>query len=94
MNSAAKQKTRPGRRDELSASLISLAKHCPIDECNPEDCLLFSVRKMKPSARLKWFNGLAKDDLSFIAAYHHICLNVRLAENRITQARRDGAGCY
>jgi hypothetical protein len=83
MDTAAKQKTRPSRRDKLGTSLISLSKCCPINEGNPEDCLLFQVRKLKPSARLKWFDGLTEEDQSFIAAYHHICLKVRLAENRI-----------
>jgi hypothetical protein len=84
MDTAAKKKTRPGRRDELGASLISLARCCPLHERNPEDCLLFPVRKLKPSARLEWFNALTEDDLSFIAAYHHTCLNVKLAGNQIT----------
>ena len=79
MDTAAKRKTSRSRKDELMASIISLAKRCPVDECNPEDCLLFSVREMRLSARLKWFNGLTKDDLSFITAYHHVCLNVKLA---------------
>jgi hypothetical protein len=79
VDTAAKKKTSRSRKDELRASLISLAKCCPVDECNPEDCLLFSVRKMKPSARLKWFKALTKGDLNFITAYHHVCLNVKLA---------------
>lgn len=83
MDTAAKTKMKSSQRDELWTSLISLAECCPVNEGNPEDCLLFRVRKMKPSARLNWLDGLAKDDLSFIAAYHHICLNVRLVENRI-----------
>jgi hypothetical protein len=83
MDTAAKQKTKPSRRDELGTSLISLAKCCPINEGNPEDCLLFQVRKLKPSVRLDWLKALDEDDLNFVAAYHHICLNVRLAETRI-----------
>jgi len=78
MNGAAKQKMGRNGKDELRASLISLAKFCPVDECNPEDCPLFQVRKMKLAERLKWFDGLAQDDLTFIAVYHHICMSVKL----------------
>jgi hypothetical protein len=74
----AKSITRQSRNDLLQASLISLTERCPVVECNPEDCPLFRLRKMKPAARLKWFKALSEEDLDFIAAYHHVCMNVKL----------------
>jgi hypothetical protein len=82
MGIVAKQITRQSREDQRWASLISLAKRCPVGERNPEDCPLFSIRKMKPMARLNWFKGLPEEDLGFIAAYHHVCMNLKLVENR------------
>jgi hypothetical protein len=74
--------TRQGRKDQLQASLIALTKCCPVDDCNAEDCPLLSVRKMRRPARLKWFKALTEDDLNFIAAYHHVCMSLKLVENR------------
>ena len=82
----AKSITRQSGNDPLRASLISLAERCPVVERNPEDCPLFRVRKMKPAARLKWLEALSEDDLDFIAAYHHVCMKVKLAENRVIKA--------
>jgi hypothetical protein len=82
----AKSITRQSRSDLLRASLISLTERCPGVECNPEDCPLFRLRKMKPSARLQWFQALTEEDLDFLAAYHHVCMNVKLTENRVIQA--------
>lgn len=78
MGTAAKKIASQSRKDQLRASLIALTECCPVDGCNPKDCPLFPVRKMKPSARLEWFKALTEEDLIFIAAYHHVCMNVRL----------------
>jgi len=66
-------------KDELRANLLSLTKICPVDECNPEDCPLYLLRKMEPMQRLQWFNALDEDDLAYLATYHHICMNIKVA---------------
>ncbi len=66
-------------KDELRASLLSLTKACPVDECNPKDCPLYSLRKMELMQRLQWFNALNEDDLVYLATYHHVCMNIKVA---------------
>jgi len=83
MRAVHRKETKPSRKDQLRARLIGLTKRCPVDQCNPVDCLLVSVRKMKPSARLLWLRAVTEEDLDFIAAYHHVCMKVKLAESRI-----------
>jgi len=63
----------------LLAGLIHLVKDCPVDGCNPKDCPLHKVRKMKMPMRLKWFKALSEDDLIYLATYHHVCINTKLA---------------
>jgi hypothetical protein len=74
------------QKAELRASLFSLAVACPVDECNPEDCPLFAVRKMKPAQRLQWLDALSETDLSYLATYHHVCLKTKLALKAATTA--------
>jgi len=70
------------RTAELRAELLPLAENCPVEAClNPEDCPLHMVRTMNAKQRLKWFNGLSEDGLSYLATYCHVCLNTRLAQN-------------
>ena len=64
---------------ELRNSLVCLAKACPVEEGNPDDCILFSVRKMKASARWQWFKTMGPEGLTFLAAYHHVCMGNKLA---------------
>lgn len=80
METTVKMKSAKSQRDELRSSLILLAERCPVEGCNPEDCPLYHVRKLKRAARLKWFNALTGDDLNYVAAYHHTCMNLKLAE--------------
>jgi hypothetical protein len=68
--------------EELRASLSELAKNCPVDECNPEDCPLFPLREMQRGERLRWFNALNEDDLRYLAAYHHVCMNLKLTAQK------------
>jgi hypothetical protein len=70
-------------KDELRASLYSLAETFPADECDPEDCPLFRVRRMKYMERLMWFGALSEDDLVYLNTYYHICLNTKLAANEV-----------
>ena len=78
MNDLANKRTR-SRKAELRKALSSLAKLCPVDRNNPEDCPLQKVRKLNQSQRVKWINALNDDDLAYLAAYHHICMDVKLA---------------
>jgi len=79
MEAAALKTASQRRKDELRASLLSLAKNCPVDECNPKDCPLYSLRKMEPMQRLQWFNALTEDDLVYLATYHHVCMDIKVA---------------
>jgi len=79
MDAAALKTASQRRKDELRATLLSLTKACPVDECNPKDCPLYSVRKMEPMQRLQWFNALSEDDLVYLATYHHVCMNIKVA---------------
>jgi hypothetical protein len=78
MDTAALKTTSQRGKDELRASLLSLAKACPVDGCNPKDCPLYSLRKMEPRQRLQWFNALSEDDLVYLATYHHVCMNIKV----------------
>jgi len=78
MNASAKKRTR-SQMTELRKALSSLAKLCPADRSNIEDCPLHNVRKLNQSQRVKWINTLNDDDLAYLAAYHHICMDVKLA---------------
>lgn len=64
---------------ELREALLPLAKDCPLEHCNPQDCPLYLVRKMKPRQRWQWFEALSEEGLTYLAAYHHVCLNTKLA---------------
>ncbi len=79
MDTAALKTASQRRKDELRASLLSLTKTCPVDECNPKDCPLYSLRKMELMQRLQWFNALNEDDLVYLATYHHVCMNIKVA---------------
>jgi hypothetical protein len=78
MDTAALKTASQRGKDELRANLISLAEACPVDECNPVDCPLYLLRKMKPKQRLQWFNALDEEDLLYLATYHHICMNIKV----------------
>lgn len=79
MDTAALNTLSQRGKDELRASLLSLTRACPVDGCNPKDCPLYSLRKMEPMQRLQWFNALSEDDLFYLATYHHVCMNIRVA---------------
>jgi hypothetical protein len=66
------------KQNELRADLLALARACPFDRANPEDCPLFPLRKMKRNARLQWCDALDASDLSYLAAYHHVCMKFKV----------------
>ena len=59
----------------LRKAVLEILDHCPQKD-KPEDCPLADVRKLSPGAKKLWVNGLAKNDLSHLASYHHICLKL------------------
>jgi hypothetical protein len=69
-------------RNEASAglrtNLLELSGFCPFDQTNPEDCPLFLLRRMRPARRTEWLNALSEADMLFLAAYHRVCLGVKV----------------
>jgi len=47
---------------------------------------LYEVRKMAQPERLEWFRALSPEDLSYLATYHYVCLETRLAAVRKASA--------
>lgn len=60
----------------LRKAVLELVNHCPMKQENPDDCPLSGIRKLTPTKRQVWVNGLPKNDLSHLAAYHHVCLKL------------------
>lgn len=69
----------PFTPDELRLTLMEVLEVCPVDRCNPADCPLFPLRKMPRRERLRWFNALSQADLQYLAAYHRVCMGLKLA---------------
>ena len=67
------------RRKQLRADFLALSETCPFDHANPDDCPLHEVRKLKRPQRLKWLKALGEEDLTFLAAYHQVCLTTKVA---------------
>jgi hypothetical protein len=63
--------------DQLRARLMEVLAACPVEHCNPADCPLHALRKMKYSERLRWFNSLSRADLEYLAAYHYVCESIK-----------------
>jgi len=78
----------PSSVDGLRASLLELINVCPVEQCNPADCPLFPLRKMDHRQRLHWFASLDRTDLEYLAAYHYVCMNVRLGARRFLAVRQ------
>lgn len=57
---------------------MELIHGCPLDLCNPEDCPLYQVRQLSYNRRIEWFNALPPEDLEYLAAYHYVCMKVKL----------------
>ena len=72
-------KTLPSIPVELLPTLLEVIDVCPVDRCNPADCPLHAVRKLTRRQRLLWFNSLTKTDLHYLAAYHKVCMGLKLA---------------
>lgn len=66
---------------------MELLESCPVEGGNPEDCPLCEMRKLPAADRLRWFNALSEADLKYLAAYHHVCMDLKLA-GRLSQYDR------
>jgi len=64
-------------REELRDGLLPLAELCPLQQLNPEDRPLYSVRKMNLLERFEWFDALSEQGLAALAAYHQNCLHAK-----------------
>ncbi|MEI6192825.1 MAG: hypothetical protein WCS42_00680 [Verrucomicrobiota bacterium] len=64
-------------KNDLQRYVLSLAEGCPLDQCNPKDCPLHEVRKLKQKDRLSWLQALTEDDAKHLASYHHVCLSMK-----------------
>jgi hypothetical protein len=84
MNAKALNEISPPQISELRVGLFPLLEVCPVAGSNPEDCPFHLVRKMDPAQRLQWFHALGEDGLGYLAAYHHVCLNSKLALKAVT----------
>jgi hypothetical protein len=84
-NHTTKLKT-PGQEqlDELRASLLTVVEFCPETACEGEDCPFFAVRSLNAAERKKWFDDLSSDELSYLAVYHHIYLNLKMSQEPVT----------
>jgi hypothetical protein len=80
MSPPAKKRARV-QKHKLRAELVSLGEFCPIDECNPEECLVYKIRKLNQPQRLQWLNALSQEELAYLNAYQKVCLNAQLALN-------------
>jgi hypothetical protein len=78
-------------QDELRANLLELSEACPFDQTNPGDCPLFPLRKKKPAKRLQWLNALTENDLAYLAAYHRVCLTIKV-ESELAKLRTQAPG--
>jgi hypothetical protein len=63
----------------LRHNLLNTLQGCPLDTCQPEDCLLCQVATMDQSARVRWLDGFGLESLQFIASYQFICCEHKLA---------------
>jgi len=72
----------PSSVDGLRASLLDLINVCPVEQCNPADCPLFALREMDHCQRLHWFASLDRADLEYLAAYHYVCMKIKLGAHQ------------
>ena len=76
----------PSSVDALRASLLDLINVCPVEECNPADCPLFALREMGHRERLHWFASLDRADVEYLAAYHYVCMKIKLGAHQLPAA--------
>jgi hypothetical protein len=64
---------------DLLPTILEVLDACPVDHCNPTDCPLFALRSLPRRKRVLWLNALSEDDLRYLAAYHKVCMGLKLA---------------
>jgi hypothetical protein len=69
--------------DELQAYILGVATACPLEQCNPEDCPLFELRRLEPGVRMAWLKTLEESDLEYLASYHFVCLNLKVEKRLV-----------
>jgi len=72
----------------LRAELMTLIERCPADLCNPEDCPLFPVRQLNDQERLECLDSLTPAEMEYLACYHYVCLQLKLAAHPVLQTPR------
>jgi hypothetical protein len=65
--------TPAGRRRRLERQAVVLAKFCPVDRTNPDNCPLCGLRLLAPEARRVWVHGLTLKELQYLVLYHANC---------------------
>jgi hypothetical protein len=63
----------------LWANLLTLTEACPVEQCHSAECVVHQLRKKHPTRQLAWFEALSPDDLAYLTAYHHVCLQTKVA---------------
>jgi hypothetical protein len=79
----------PEQKNELRVDLVELAEACPYDNCNPEDCPLFALRKLPVADRMRWVNALTDKDLVYLSTYHYVCLDTKLSKADLPKPKGD-----
>jgi hypothetical protein len=68
---------------ELRASLQMIVEFCPESVCQADECPLFAVRQMPPEERATWFDHLSEEDLTYLAAYHHVYWGLKMGPETV-----------
>lgn len=63
---------------KLLAAAQELTAACPLSQCNPEDCPLYTLRKLPIRKRLQWLSELSESDLAYLTTYHSTCMAAQL----------------
>ena len=66
------------KHEKLREHILRLEMECPLHHDNPHDCPLYEVRKMDLPQRQRWLESLTPENVSFLQAYHFVCLKTKL----------------
>ena len=66
--------------EQIRVRLLEVLDACPVEECNPEDCPLYELRRLEHPERVRWLNALKQDDLEYLAAYHYVCQHIKMLD--------------
>ena len=51
--------------------------------CQADECPLFAVRQLPPGERAAWFDRLSEEDLTYLAAYHHVYWGLKMGPETV-----------